>query len=147
LIIAYKFSRAGLSALAAALLVGFSLTGITSRAEAFVHELHEHAATEVSIEVTGFVLSALARRHLWLVLGAVCLDAAVIFVEGFALLRNWAWGTWLVCAATAVMLPFEVVAIVQHLSVARVALFLVNLAIAAYLLARAIGHHRLSASK
>lgn len=138
LIIAYKFTRAGLSVLAALVLIGLSLAGVATRAEAFVRDLHDHAAAEVSLEVTSLVLSALAPQHLWVVLGAVLLDAVMIFAEGWALLRKWAWGAWLVVVASGVALPFEMVAIVRHLSVTRVSLFVLNAAIVAYLLVRTL---------
>lgn len=138
LIIAYKFARAAASVVAALVLVGLSLAGVATRAQAFVRDLHEHAVVEVSLEVTSLALSALAPQHLWVVLGAVLLDAVMIFAEGWALLRKWAWGAWLVVVASGVALPFEVVAIVRHLNLTRVALLVLNSAIVAYLLVRTL---------
>lgn len=135
-IILYKFARAGLSVLGALTLGVLSATGVTAQLARLVENVHEHAATRLSLAFSQLVLSGLAPRHLAIFIAALGLDAAVLSLEGYSLLRGWWWGPWLVAAAAGVLLPFELMAIVDHLSLARIALLTLNLVIVVYLLGR-----------
>ena len=55
-------------------------------------------------------------------------------VEGWALSRGYTWGEWLVVGTTACLIPFEIRALFHHLRVGRVILFILNVAIVAYLI-------------
>lgn len=141
LIIAYKFVRAVVSVLGATTLVVLWAAGVTEQASRFVQNVHEHAASKLSLALSQLVLSGLAPRHLAVFIAALGLDATVLFLEGYSLLRAWWWGPWLVAAAAGVLLPFEVAAIAEHLSLARILLLVINLAIVIYLLGRTYRSH------
>src|SRR5262249_56122698 len=64
-------------------------------------------------------------------------DAVVSAFEGWALARDFWWAPWLIVAATATLLPFELYAIIRHPRVGRIVIFTINVAIVAYLARRA----------
>jgi uncharacterized membrane protein (DUF2068 family) len=84
--------------------------------------------------------SLTGKRLLWLV-AALVGDSLVSGVEGWALGRGYAWGAWLVVAATSTLLPVEVIEMSYRTSAGRVILFAVNLTIVLYLLRRAMKEH------
>lgn len=142
MIIVYKFGRAGVSVLGAIALGVLSAAGVTDQVATFMQNLHEHAASKLSLVLSQFALSGLAPRHLFIFIAALALDAVVLFIEGYSLLRAWWWGPWLVAAASGVLLPFEIAAIFEHVSAARILLLLINLLIVVYLLRRTWRRHR-----
>jgi Predicted membrane protein (DUF2127) len=105
LIITYKFARAIGSFLAALVGAVLVLAGLSLPLENWAQELHDNAVSEVALDLTSFVLTAVEPRHLWEVIGAIGLDALVLTLEGWALLRGWRWGVWLVVVASAVGKP------------------------------------------
>ncbi len=130
LIIGYKLAKAALVIALAAWLTASS--GAAYReARHLIALLNEHPG----------VLHRLAQ---WLdarvTLGAVhtarivaWLDGAATLVEGLLLLTGRAWGEWLVVAGVAALLPFEVIGVVAHPRLPRVAVLVINAAIVAYL--------------
>lgn len=141
LIILYKVVRA-IGAIALAITIAIlTLTGISARAEVFVTDIHDHATSALSLEISALAVALLKGKHVWIAAGALLLDGGVLVLEAWALIRGWAWGAWLVIAASTALLPFEVVAIVRHESIIRVAILVINLAIVAYLVSR-IRRHR-----
>lgn len=136
MIIVYKFVRAALSVLGAVALAAMTLGGVTDEATLFMQNIHDHAASKLSLSLSQLVLSGLAPRHLLVFIAALALDSAVLSLEGWALWRNLWWAPWLVAAASGVLLPFELAAIVEHVSPARILLLVVNVLIVAYLLRR-----------
>lgn len=68
--------------------------------------------------------------------------AAVFIVEGVGLWMQKAWAEWFTVTITTSFIPFEVWEIVKKLTILRVALVVVNVAIVIYLVAK-----RLSARK
>lgn len=136
MIIVYKFARAGLSVLGAIALGVLSAAGVTDEVATFVQNIHDHAASRLSLSLSELALTGLVPVHLFVFIAALGLDSGVLFVEGFALMRGWWWGPWLVSAASGVLLPFEVAAIVEHVSPTRILLLLINVAIVVYLLRR-----------
>lgn len=145
-VIAYKLARAIASVLAAATLVALVLTHVTVAAERLAQEAHDHAATRLGLAVSGLLADALEPAHVDVVLVALALDAAMLFVEAWALWRDHAWAPWFVAATSGVLVPFELESLVKHGGVGRAALLGLNLAIVAYLLARTWRrHHRRAA--
>lgn len=136
LIVAWKFGRAVLSLGAGLVLLIVLLGGLDARVQAFVAMLQSHAVSALSLSLSRLVQSALEPAHLRVVTAALILDGVMVFVEGLALLRGWRWGPWLVIALTCVLLPFEVYELIERVSVARAAVFVVNVAIVAWLLVR-----------
>ncbi len=64
------------------------------------------------------------------------LYAALFLAEGFGLLMRKRWAEYLTVASTAVFLPLEVYEMTRHLTLVRGAVFVINIAIVAYLIAR-----------
>lgn len=130
LIIAYKVTKA-------ALVLGLAvlLTLAPDKAGAFTEHLIQ-ALTE-----RGALLHRLGewlRAH-----GAATLvtdakmvawaDGSTTALEGALLISGSAWGEWVVVAGLAVLIPFELVSLERHPSIARVVVVVVNAAIVAYL--------------
>jgi uncharacterized membrane protein (DUF2068 family) len=136
LIVAWKFGRAVLSLGAGLVLLIVLLGGLDARVQAFAAMLQSHAVSALSLGVSRLVQSALEPAHLEVVTAALILDGLMVLIEGVALLRGWRWGPWLVIAVTGVLLPFEVYELIERLSVTRVAVLAVNVAIVAWLLRR-----------
>ena len=146
LIIAYKLGRAGLAVLAAVTLVVLLLAGLDAPVREFAARLHDHAVSALAVSLSSLLMSALEPNHIVVVTVALLLDGGVLVLEGWALWKGYRWGAWLVVAASAALLPFEVVALVHHSSLARVGVLVVNLAIVAWLLQRRIRQHLSSAA-
>lgn len=136
MIIVYKFARAGLSMLGAIALAVLAAAGVTDEVATFVQNIHDHAASQLSLSLSELALSGLVPRHLFVFVAALALDSVVLFVEGLALMRGWWWGPWLVSAAAGVLLPFEIAAIVERVSSTRILLLVLNVLIVIYLLGR-----------
>ena len=145
-IIAYKFARAVVAGLLALTLLVLLLAGEVRHFETFVRDVHEHAASRLSLLISEWVLRALGARHVEIAIGALVLDTAVVFLEGFSLVRGWWWGPWLVAAASGGPVPFEIYAIVEHPGPIRIAVLIVNTAIVVYLLRRTWLRHRVARS-
>jgi uncharacterized membrane protein (DUF2068 family) len=142
LIVLYKAVKAvGEIALALGL-VALAATGEISTVREVARALREHVASRWSV-VLGRALATVASPHgLHLAELALILDGALSALEGFSLWRSYAWGPWLVVAATALPLPLEIRAIVRTHRLSRVALVLANLVIVAYLAVRGVRRAR-----
>jgi uncharacterized membrane protein (DUF2068 family) len=142
IIIAYKLAKAILQVAAALLLFYGATHGLAAALAEFAENLREHAVHAWSNVVAAALLRFTKGRHsLWLAAYALLGDALLSAFEAWALWRGFAWGSWLIVGATACLLPFEIHALARHIRVGRVVLFLVNLAIVAYLLRRVAGEH------
>jgi uncharacterized membrane protein (DUF2068 family) len=62
--------------------------------------------------------------------------SALFLTEGVGLLRGQRWAEWLTVVATALFLPLEIYEIVQNFGAGKVALFVFNVAIVAFLIFR-----------
>lgn len=136
LIVTYKLIRAALSVLGSLALLVLFAAGFDGRAQVFVETVRDHATSGVSLSVSKLVLSALEPTHFKVVIAALFLDGVVVFIEGWALLRGWWWGPWLVIGASSVLLPFEVFELARVVSAPRLLVLVVNLAIVGWLLRR-----------
>jgi uncharacterized membrane protein (DUF2068 family) len=143
IIIGYKLGKAILQ-LVAALILFYGVThGLAAALAEFAEKLREHAVHAWSNVVAAALLRFTNGRHtIWLAAYALLGDALLSALEAWALWRGFAWGSWLIVGATACLLPFEIHALARHIRVGRVILFLINLAIVAYLLRR-VEHERL----
>jgi uncharacterized membrane protein (DUF2068 family) len=108
-----------------------------------IHELRElaasvraHATAAWSIALAEWLVRAETGRNLAIVGAASLFDGAFSLVEGWALHRGFRWGRWLVIVATSGLLPFELVALLRHVTVGRLALLLANVLIVLVLLRR-----------
>lgn len=141
-IIAYKLSRAVLSFVGSVTGLVLGLTGLAGPLQNWAAAVHDHAVSALALEFTQLLASAVEPKHIVVVAGALAVDGVILLAEGWALHRGYTWGVWLVVAASAVLLPFEIVALVHKLSAGRVLILAVNLAIATWLLLHAIRKHR-----
>jgi uncharacterized membrane protein (DUF2068 family) len=140
IIIGYKLGKAILQTLAGIVLVYGATHGLAVALTNFADQLREHAVHAWSNVVAAALLRFTNGRHsLWLAAYALFGDALLSTLEGWALWRGYAWGSWLIVGATACLLPFEIRALAHHIRVGRVILFVLNLAILAYLLRRVEG--------
>jgi uncharacterized membrane protein (DUF2068 family) len=138
LIIAYKLGRAILSVVGGVgglVLVGSGLSEPLQRSAGVIHD---HAVSALALWLTGLVVSAVEPKHLAIISVALVFDAALLFVEGWALYKGRWWGAWLVVVASGALVPFELVALVRHPAGGRALLVLVNGAIVAWLARHAL---------
>ncbi len=137
-IIGYKLARAGVSLLGAATGLVLYAGGYGAGVQSYFEAVHDHAVSALALRLSHLVISAVSSRHLLVVAGALGLDAATLLVEGWALLRGWAWGAWLVVGLTGALVPFEVVELVRHPSVVRSAVLAINAVIVGWLVRHAL---------
>ena len=136
LIIRYKAVKA-----AAELLVSltFFLVGSAGSAQklAAAARLIRHHATEAwSITLAERLLDESTARHVFVVATALLVDGLITLLEGWALYRGFRWARWLVVAATAALIPFEIEGIIRHPTAGHVILLLLNAMIVVYLMRR-----------
>jgi uncharacterized membrane protein (DUF2068 family) len=137
LIIAYKLGKAALWLVLAAVIAVMTGMGLGADLLGLADHLRHHAGAW-SLELADVVTRAATRRGLWTVVVALVADALMSVLEGWALWHGHWWGPWLVVVSTGSLLPFEVVAFLRHPHAVRAAVFLVNLAIVAYLARKAL---------
>jgi uncharacterized membrane protein len=133
LIIGYKFTKAPL-VLLLALLLTLNPRGAEQMARALAQELSEGGALLAKF---GAWLGLHASRHdvhraAFLAWG----DGLLTLLEGVLLLRGHAWGEWIVVAALAALIPFEVISLERHPGPLKLIVLTLNLAIVIYLAAR-----------
>ena len=68
--------------------------------------------------------------------------AALLTTEGVGLLMRQTWAEYFTIITTALLIPLEVYELIQHFTVTRVLILVVNLLIVAYLVVRRIAEHR-----
>lgn len=129
LIIAYKLVRASLALLLGVVL----LVLIPARLDVSLRELAGRLSV-ADLGLSTLLLWAAEPGHLLTMGALLTLDGVITFVEGWALLRGWRWGPWLVVFASSLLLPFELAAIAAHVTVWRVGALTLNLAIVGWLL-------------
>lgn len=135
LIVAYKVAKAVLEIAFGVALVVFA-TKATDELRSIAIDVRDHGTAAWSVSLADRVVRAATRRHLFVVAVASLLDGVVTAIEGWALHRRYRWAPWLVIGLTSCLLPFEVFALVRHVTAGRATLLLVNAAIVVYLLRR-----------
>jgi uncharacterized membrane protein (DUF2068 family) len=80
------------------------------------------------------MLDALSPRRIEVIATGAFVYAGLCVVEGLGLWWEKRWAEYVVVTATISAVPFEIVALVRHLSFTRLTALLVNLAVAAYLI-------------
>ena len=138
----YKLVRAAGALSASIALAMVVLTGDARALSDWIEGLSAHWASGVSSRVAAVVVHALDAHHVWIVTGALALDGALTSLEAFALYRGYVWGPWLVVAATSLLIPFELHALLQKPTLGRALLLAANLFVAVYLARRALREHR-----
>jgi uncharacterized membrane protein (DUF2068 family) len=140
-IIGYKLVKGALWLVFAAVILVLMHMGLEDDLLGLAEHLRHHAHVW-SLAFARLVVSAASRRGLYTIVVALLADGCVSLFEGWALHHGRWWGPWIVVVATASLLPFEVVAFVRHLHVARGAVLVVNVAIVVYLVRTALAERR-----
>jgi uncharacterized membrane protein (DUF2068 family) len=133
LIVGYKFAKAAVALLLGVLILSFASAGLADELRTIAMNVRNHATAAWSVALAKWLMNAATSRNLRVVAIASLLDAGASLFEGWALHRRFGWSRWLVVFTTSSLLPFEIVVIVRHFSVGRVALIAVNLLIVVYL--------------
>jgi uncharacterized membrane protein (DUF2068 family) len=138
-IVGYKLTKGPIQLVLAALLLLFGARVTQS----FATFLGRHASAGWSAELAHRLGSLGTVRELHITSLALGADGVLTLVEGILLLRGYWWAPWFVVLTTALLLPFEAVALVERHSVGHVLLLVLNLAVFAYLIRMARAHHAL----
>ncbi len=143
LVILYKTIKGAAEALIAIVLAFGSALGLATRVQDFIAVWAAHLTRAWSIQLAEKLFNASTTSHLRLAALALAFDGAFTSVEGWGLERHKRWAPWLIVVATSVLVPFEILALVRHVSAARVGMLAVNLVIVGYLAARLWHEHEL----
>jgi uncharacterized membrane protein (DUF2068 family) len=141
LIVVYKLAKAVTFVVLAASISSLALSGYVAKAQALATAMRDHVVNHWAIKLAEFLMRWLTVGRVWWIVAALVGDAIVSVVEGVALARGYTWGAWLVVAATSLLLPIELIEMAYRTTLARVAIFAINLAIVLYLLRRAMKEH------
>ncbi len=141
LIIAYKLIKGVLWLVFACVLLVMMHMGLSGKLEGVAAQLHHHSQAW-ALELAELLTRASTPRGLETITVALIADGALTLVEGWALVHGHWWGPWLVVVATGSLLPFEVVALARHPHAARAIILVVNVAIVAYLVRKALRERR-----
>jgi uncharacterized membrane protein (DUF2068 family) len=141
IIILYKLVKAAVGYGLSVVLFGLILTGETEHVVDLAPHVRHHLTAAWSLRLMDALVDAADRHHLEVLAAALALDASVTLFEWYALRTGRPWGAWIVVLATASLLPFEAIAIARHWSPSRIVIFVVNLAIVAYLARRSHRRH------
>ena len=133
LIVGYKLVKAAAGLLLGVLILSLVSAGLADELHTIAMNVRNHATAAWSVALAKWLMNAATSRNLRVIAIASLLDAAASAFEGWALHRRFGWSRWLVVITTSSLFPFEVVAIVRHLSAGRVALIAVNALIVGYL--------------
>jgi uncharacterized membrane protein (DUF2068 family) len=136
IIVSYKFLRGAVSIVLALLLGTAALEGWADHLRELARMLREHVVGEWSIRLADLLMRAATPRHLVIAAFALFADGSFALFEGWALRKRFPWAPWLVVAATASFLPFEVYEIYRRVRLGRVLVLFVNVAILVYLYRR-----------
>jgi uncharacterized membrane protein (DUF2068 family) len=137
-IIAYKTIKASAQLGLATVLLCLWPFDLAGCVEGAARMLHAHATAVWASRLSGWVLTHATQRALAVLLLGLAVDGAFTACEAFALRRGYAWAPWLIVLATSLLLPFELFELVEEPHLARLAILLLNAAIAAYLARSAI---------
>lgn len=145
LIIAYKLIKGVLWFVFAAVLLVMMHAGLSAELEGVAAQLRHHSQAW-AIELAELLMRASTPRGIETITVALIADGTLTLVEGWALIHGHWWGPWLVVVATGSLLPFEVVALARHPHLGRALILVVNVAIVAYLIRKALREHRARAN-
>lgn len=97
----------------------------------------EHLIREALAQVSG------VPAFRWRQLGIVSLAYAALFsLEGYGLWRERRWAEYLTIVTSSLLLPFEFIAVMHHVTPVRTGVLLANAVIVAYLIVVTTRHRR-----
>lgn len=132
-IIAYLFGRGAFALFAGVSCLMVALSWLDDAARTWGIQLGLHAVTGAWLELARAFSNTDESKLLVLIGLAFLFDAALVFVEGLSLWVGWWWARWLVVISSTALLPFELIALARDLSVSRLLLVLLNVAVAWWL--------------
>jgi uncharacterized membrane protein (DUF2068 family) len=109
---------------------------VHENAQAVVEEIVRHFHLNPASRYPRIFLDAinsLNSTRLWLLAAGALLYASVRFIEAYGLWHELAWGEWIGAISGSIYLPIEIYELVLGITLVKVALFLTNLAIVAFL--------------
>jgi uncharacterized membrane protein (DUF2068 family) len=137
----YKTTKAALQLGLALLLCVLWPLGLPEKIRDLCLALRQHVTHGWALQLAALVERGSAGHGIAFSIAALGLDGTLTAIEAWALLSGRTWGPWLVVAATASLMPFELYELVRAPHLWRALLILVNAAIVAYL-ARKAWHDR-----
>jgi uncharacterized membrane protein (DUF2068 family) len=141
-IIAYKTVKACIQLGLALVLLALWPLGLADKIRDLALQLQHHATHAWAIRLAAELAGHSDKRELLLALLALGGDGLLTSLEAWALAgRRW-WGPWLVVAATASLLPFELYELVRAPHASRALILSLNLLILGYLARGAFREHR-----
>jgi uncharacterized membrane protein (DUF2068 family) len=137
----YKAVKAAAFLIVGTVLGALLATGHIGWAHELAVTLRDHVVHKWSIRLAELLLQWLTAKRLWWLVAALVGDAIISSIEALALARGYRWAAWFVVAVTSLLLPVEVIELAERLTLGRVLIFAINLAIVLYLLRRAMKEH------
>jgi len=136
IIVWYKLVRAIVSIVLALLLGATAVAGGADQLRSLALMLREHVVGAWSVHLADLLVRASTPRHLEIAAVALVADGSFALFEGWALRRGFRWAPWVIVAASASFLPWEVYELYRHVRVGRALVLAVNVAIVLYLYRR-----------
>jgi uncharacterized membrane protein (DUF2068 family) len=138
----YKFAKATLSVLSAIVAWRFMNPHVEAAMRTWADSLpigfSEHLVREALAQVGG------VPAFRWRQLGLVSLTYAAVFtLEGVGLWRERRWAEYLTIVTSSLLLPFEFIAVLHHVTLIRTGVLLANAVIVAYLIVVTTRHRRM----
>jgi uncharacterized membrane protein (DUF2068 family) len=141
-IIAYKLLKAVLEALLGAAALYMVIRGAEAGAATLAELILEHFTRNWALAAATLIVRSGTSGHVKFVAVFALGDAVLSVVEGLALRAQRWWAPWLVVIATGSLLPWEVWELVTRPTWVRLVLFIINVAVVAYLLRGVAREHR-----
>jgi uncharacterized membrane protein (DUF2068 family) len=137
----YKFAKAALSILSAVVAWRLMNPSVERAMHAWADTLPIGFSEKLLRQALQQVSGIPAFR--WRQLGLVSLAYAAVFtVEGVGLWLERRWAQYMTILTSSLLLPFEFIAVLHHLTLLRTAVLLANAAIVAYLVFWTMRRHR-----
>ena len=141
-IIAYKLIKAVLEAALGCVAVWILIRGVEAGAATLAEILLEHVARNWALAAATIIVRSGTPGHVKFIAIIAFGDAALSAVEGLSHRAGRWWAPWLVVVATGALLPWEIWELIERPTWIRGALFVINLAVVAYLLREVAREHR-----
>lgn len=132
-VVIYKIVKSAAELLIGCAFLALGSSGLAGKFAELARAVRHHAAPAWGIALAERLADVSTSHHVYVVAMAMIFDGILTGVEGWALYRGFAWGQWLVIGTTSSLLPWEVVTLIRHPSIGRIAILLVNVLIVAYL--------------
>jgi uncharacterized membrane protein (DUF2068 family) len=95
----------------------------------FLHISPDHHFAQVLLRWA----DTLSNAKEWVVVLVACIYSGLRFAEGYGLWHARAWAEWIALVSGAMYLPFEIYKLAHRVTALHVAIFVVNLAIVAFM--------------